>query len=96
MDDIIMGKVIKQLNGVKTSEGVFDYKIANESYEDDYGSYRANYVAYKRAGNKKWERITPEWFALSSSEAEDYLPHMKKQCKECGHVTYELAKGEKL
>lgn len=56
------------------------YEIRNYSYEDDYGSWAQNYVAYKNG-----VRITPTNYRLDSWDAEAYIPHKKEKCPCCGH-----------
>ncbi len=71
---------------VNTVDGKFQYKIEDQSYEDDYGSYVSNCVTYRReVGQTRWVRITPETYALSQWDAENYIPHYTHTCPTCGH-----------
>jgi len=63
------------------------YTLKDESYEDDYGSLRTNYVVYKN--NTK---ITPGYYALDMYSAMEYIPHKIKVCESCGHKSREMIK----
>ena len=63
------------------------YEICNESFEDDYGRWVSNHVVYKTVGTDR-KRISPDSYALSSGQAEEYIPKLKHTCPTCNHTTY--------
>jgi len=78
-----------------TTVGGQQYKIVDESYEDDYGSHKSNHVVYKKVNNQ-WQRESPECYALSRMDAEGFIPRIVKTCKECGHHSYEPIKYDNI
>ncbi len=63
------------------------YVVINESYEDEYGSYKMDYVPYRidSKGNKK--RLSPETYILGPFEAEQYITFKKNvRCEHCNSV----------
>ena len=66
------------------------YVVKDESYEDEYGSYKSNYVVYKND-----VRISPEYLLLDSWVAEDYLPRRLKKCPCCDNVTRQPIEWDK-
>ena len=81
------------MNGTIIISEDTEYKIIDESYEDDYGCLVSNYVVYSRLNKKKkekWKRYSPDsQRALSYHSALKYIPRKLKKCKECGHLNYE-------
>lgn len=74
----------------KTTVGDKEYKIVDESFEDDYGSHKSNYVVYSRdLASTDWKQESPGYYALGRMEAEHFIPRKIKTCKECGHITFE-------
>lgn len=64
------------------------YEIWDESYEDDYGSPKWNFVPYRIQGKNK-KRLSPETVLLTSWDAESYLRFGQyKTCKHCGSVYF--------
>lgn len=69
-----------------THEGI-TYEIENDSFTDEYGRLVSDYVPYKIEKGIR-ERLSPETYALSRGEAEQYVPRLEVVCPTCKHITY--------
>lgn len=70
--DIIARHELSEENGDTVT-----YTVANESFEDDYGSLVINYVPYRedKLGKK---RLSPSAYSLSQIQAEGFIPLLRK------------------
>lgn len=84
-----MNNIIKECE-ISTEKGIEKYKIVNESCKDDYGSWGCDYVPYIKKNSEDWKRLSPEYYALTLSEAMRYMPHNKNVCPTCGHTTLKV------
>lgn len=74
---------------VENGKKVF-YEVLNESYEDEYGSLKIDYVPYRTEEGKKPERLSPPNYLLSQWDAEQYLRFGRnKKCEHCGSIYFE-------
>lgn len=79
---MIKGKWRKE-NGVDAF-----YEVVNESYDDEYGRLKIDYVPYRTVDGVR-KRLSPPSYALSQWDAEQYLrfgKHLK--CEHCGSVYF--------
>ena len=78
-----MNNVVKGLWRNENGEDIF-YSVENESHEDEYGTYKQDYVPYRTSGEKR-KRLSPPTMALSYMEAEKYITFGEWQtCQHCG------------
>lgn len=63
------------------------YIVVDESYEDDYGSLKSDYVPY-RIHNGIKTRLSPVHYCLSQFEAEQYIVFGEWKICECCRSRY--------
>lgn len=65
------------------------YEVVNESYEDEYGRLKIDYVPYKTIEGGKRQRLSPPHILLSQWDAEQYLMFGTfAKCLHCGSIYF--------
>lgn len=65
------------------------YSVENESYEDEYGSYRQDFVPYRMVDGER-KRLSPPTMSLSYMEAERYITFGEwHKCQHCGSTYFQ-------
>jgi hypothetical protein len=83
-----MSRVVQRKYRIEGSKTVC-YTVENESYEDEYGIYRIDYVPY-RTDDKEKKRMTPATMALSQMDAEGMINFGSWiKCKCCGQSYFQ-------
>lgn len=80
-------KIISRCSKVRTENGKqIRYEITDDSYEDEYGSYRSVHHAWRLEEGQEPKLLTPGYYALAEFEAVKYITFGKwENCPTCGH-----------
>lgn len=80
-NNIVLVKTV-EVNGVFTT-----YEVHDESFEDDYGSFKSDYAVYSypKGEPHKRKQFSTATYYYSRWEAEGLIPKMGqwKRCSEC-------------
>lgn len=82
--------IVERCSKIRTENGKqIRYVITDDSYDDEYGSYKSIHHAWRLEEGKEPKLMSPGYYALTESEAVKYITFGKwETCPTCNRVHF--------